>query len=377
MAEPLRVAMLGQRGCPPLWGGIERHVTEIAAALAARGHRVTVYARAAYRREARARGLGAPPGVRVRVLPAVRAKHLEALTHTLAAAVAAAGSHDVLHFHGIGPGSVAAAARFLAPHARRVLTVHALDWRRDRWEPWARGLLRRGEAVAVRSARRVIAVSEDIARYLEARYGVAAAVIPNGVEAPVPRPPGPRLAALGLAPRRYVLSVGRLVPEKGLHVLVRAFAQLRTDWRLVMAGPAQDPRYARALRAAAAACPRILFPGTFQGADLQELYSNAGAFALPSRIEGFPIALLEAVSYGLPVIASAIPGVREALAAAGVEDAELCAAGDAGALAAGLARVLARPAPARVRARGVPAGLSWEAAAARTEQVYRAAAPAR
>lgn len=370
MAAALRIAMLGQKGCPPLWGGIERHVTALAAALVARGHRVTVYARAPYRREARARGLAAPPGVRVRVLPAVHTTHLEALTHTLAAAVAAAGSHDVLHFHGIGPGSVAALARFLAPRARRVLTVHALDWQRAKWEPWAQALLRRGEAVAVRCAHRVIAVSADIAGYIEERYGIAAAVIRNGVDAPVVRPPGPCLAALGLAPRRYVLCVGRLVPEKGIHVLLDAFARLRTDWRLVVAGPAQDARYARALRASSSSCPRILLAGAFQGADLEELYSHAGAFALPSRTEGFPIALLEAVSYGLPVVASDIPAVREALAAAGAEGAELCAAGDAGELAACLARVLARPESARGRASGAPAGLSWDAAAARTEQVY-------
>ncbi len=365
--------MLGQKGCPPVWGGIERHVASLAAALVRRGHRVTVFARAPYQREGRARGLAPVPGIDVRELPAVHTKHLDALTHTLAGMLVAARGHDVLHFHGIGPGSVLALARHAAPRAARVVTVHALDWQRDKWGRWAQRLLRWGEGVAVRNAHRVIAVSDEIGAYLQQRYGMRASVIRNGVEAPDPRPAGAALAGRGLAPGEYFLFVGRLVPEKGVHLLIDAFRRAAPPWRLVIVGPAQEAGYAQTLRDCAAPNARIVFAGALEGAELAELYTHAGAFVLPSRIEGFPIALLEAVSYGLPVVASAIPAVSEALAAAGAEGTELCPADSAEAFAAGLARVAAAGAGGPRRVPGVPPELSWEHIAALTEEVYLAA----
>ena len=379
----MRVAMVGQKGIPAVWGGVEVYVTELARALAARGHDVTVFGRPYYQREVRAAGLETPPGVTLRVLPTIRTKHLDALVHCLLATldVAApwAAGFDVIHFHAIGPGALVPLIRIAAPRCAAVLTVHALDWRRDKWSRAARWLLRAGEGVGVRLATRVIAVSQAIAAYLARRYGVHADVIPGGVSAPRWLRPGACLRALGLQPRRYVLFMGRLVPEKGAHTAIEAFRRLAGDWKLVVAGPAQQADYAAGLARDARLDPRIVLPGAVSGDVRAELLSCAGAFVLPSTIEGFPLALLEALAYGLPVAASHLESVREVAALAGHQGLFLAPPGDAEALHGALVRALAltaavpsgaddRPPVARETARW-----GWSEAARRTEEVYRAA----
>jgi len=309
--RPLRIAMIGQRGVPATYGGVERHVEEMGARLAARGHEVTVYSRGSYVN--REQGAEAFRGMRVQYLPALENKHLEAISHSFLSSLhAAPRRYDVIHYHSVGPGLASPVARF-ASGARVVLTVHGLDGDRAKWGPMAQQVLDTATWMSARVPNATVVVSKALAEHYRRRYHAATEFIPNGV-ASFPRvAPGPTLARLGLQPGRYLLFVGRFVPEKAPDRLIRAFRRVgnpgsaSADLRLVLAGGSSfTDRYAAEISASAAADPRVCLPGYVYGDDLAELYSNAGAFVLPSAVEGMPLTLLEAASYGLPVVVSDI-----------------------------------------------------------------------
>lgn len=307
----MKIVVVGTRGFPGVPGGVERHGEELYPRLAERGCEVTVLTRAPY----------LPPagrlkewrGVRFLHLGAVRSKHFEAALHTLRGVLLARRLRpDLLHVHAIGPALFVPLARALG--LPTVMTDHGPDYRRGKWGRAAKAMLRLGESAGVRCSTRVIAVSRGIASDLAERYRRAdIAYIPNGVPIPAPVPPGETLRRLGLRPGGYLLTACRFVPEKGLSTLAEAFRLLPSpEARLVIAGGAQlgDPTE-RALLSAARADPRIVLPGFLSGRPLAELFSHAGLFVLPSLYEGLPIALLEALSYGLPVAVSDIPPHRE------------------------------------------------------------------
>ncbi len=366
--SPLRVAMIGQKGWPPIHGGIERHVAELATRLAARGILVEIYSRPHY---SAARG-DVAPGIRVRRLPSVPTKHLDAITHSaLATLDVLARRVDVVHYHALGPGLLAGLPRWCGGKAT-VVTVHGLDWQREKWGPFARAVLRCGELACVRQPNRTVVVSRALQDHFRERRGRETVLIPNGITPPVYR--APRLLVERGVPSRYVLFVGRLVPEKGCHLLTAAWAGLpaavRREVALVIAGDAGfTDGYVRRLRAGAP--PGTLFLGYVHGEILEELYTNAEVVALPSTLEGLSIALLEGMSYGRCCLASDIPPNREAAGGC----ARLFRSGDAAALGRELAALLADPA-ARARL-GAAAQLhaiehySWDRAADQTAALYR------
>ena len=366
--SPLRVAMIGQKGWPPVHGGIERHVAELAVRLAARGVLVDLYSRPHY---SDARGEVAP-GLRVRRLPSIPTKHLDAITHSALATLDVLPRRvDIVHYHALGPGLLAGAARWLGGKGT-VVTVHGLDWQREKWGPVARAVLRGGERACVRQPHRTIVVSRALQDYFRERRGCETVLIPNGISPPVYR--APRLLRERGVPQRYVLFVGRLVPEKGCHLLTAAWARLpeatRREVALVIAGDTGfTDAYVRRLRAEAP--PETIFLGFVHGEILDELYTNAELVALPSTLEGLSIALLEGMSYGRCCVVSDIPPNREAAGGC----ARLFPSGDAEALARELAALLDDPA-ARARL-GAAAQLhaiehySWDRAAEQTEALYR------
>jgi len=368
----LRIAHLGLKGFPAVWGGVEFHVTEIAPRLARLGHEVTVFVRPSYQKTVKERGLSAPEGVRVVEIPSVATKHLDAFTHTLLSTLCARGRFDILHYHGIGPGALIPPARALSRVSVKVLTVHALDWKREKWNPAAGRILRFFERVAVKHADVVVAVSREIARYVSGRYGREPEVIPNGVRPARFVPPGRFLASLDLRPGEYFLYVGRLVPEKGAHFLVEAFPGVRGGRKLVLAGPHQEEPYARHLVRNARRDSRILFPGVVEGRDLAELYSNAGALVVPSLLEGAPLSFLEGLSYGLPVAASDTPELREAASLFEEGEVLFFPPGRIDSLTRVLERLCAREASVSLSRRLPPSDSfpSWDETAERVERVY-------
>ena len=371
---PLRVTWLGLRGLPGVQGGIETHAEQLCPRLAALGCRVTVLTRAPYQPAAAGT---AWQGVRLRRLWAPRHKHLETVVHTFLGVLHAGlvDRPDVLHLQAIGPALWAPLARLFG--LRVVLTHHGADHARQKWGPLARAVLRAGEAAGARWAHEVVGISGGIVGHLARAHGRAATLIPNGVPAPGPAPDTRQLDRFGLEAGRYVLLVGRLVPEKRHLDLIRAFARARLPgWKLALVGAADhaDAHAAQVLQAASRHTD-VVCTGFQQGAALQALYAHAGVFVLPSSHEGQPIALLEALSHGLPVIASDIPPHAELR----WPDGALFPLGDIDALARRLRDAAARP-PTEVDRAALRAWVlerhDWDASARATLEVYRRAGAA-
>jgi glycosyltransferase involved in cell wall biosynthesis len=368
----LRIAMIGARGVPATFGGIERHVEELGARLVARGHQVTVFCRSNYSGS----GLGHHRGMRLAPLPTVGTKHLDAIVHSGVSTVGAmVATYDIFHYHAIGPGMLAVLPRYLS-RAKVVLTVHGRDDERAKWGRGAKAVLGMAGWLSARVPDATIVVGRHLERYYREAHGRPAVYVPNGVHAARPRPANGTLARLGLQPGRYLLFVGRLVPEKAPDQLVEAFGRLPGDHRLVVVGNSSfTDRFTAGLRDLAARDPRVVLAGYRYGAELEELYSNAAAFALPSLLEGLPLTLLEAASHGLPLVASDIPPHLEVLGSAG-PGRRLHPPGDLDRLLGALRQVLADPPAERAAARElrdrVLRAYCWDDAAERTEAVYRA-----
>jgi glycosyltransferase involved in cell wall biosynthesis len=373
--KPVRIAFIGQRGVPATIGGIEHHVEEVGSRLVARGHDVTVFTRANYT----ATHVTEHRGMHVRYIPTAPTKHLEALVHSgLSTAVAmlpGARHADILHYHAIGPSVFTPLPRALTRRGV-VLTIHGLDYDRDKWGVGARTALRSAGWISAHVPHATITVSQNLADYYLRRYRRIAHYIPNGVASPTYRAPSLITDRFGLKGGDYALFLGRLVPEKAPDLLIRAFRHVDTTARLVIAGGSSfTDRYVEQLEALAARDPRVLMVGSVQGALLHELYTNAALFALPSSLEGLPLTLLEAASYGLPVVASDIPPNREIVRVDG-PGGRLFPSGDEAALAAALAETLGDPDRARNGARvlgdRVIREYDWDEATDATEAVYAA-----
>jgi glycosyltransferase involved in cell wall biosynthesis len=304
------VIALGLRGFPGVQGGIEVHAEHLYPRLVELGCDVEVITRSPYASPS----LSGWRGVRFRRLWAPRWKILEAPCHSLLGVLYAAWRRpDILHIHAIGPALVVPLACLLG--LRVVVTHHGPDYERAKWGRLARLILRLGERLGMQFADQRIAISEGIACLIQAKYGLDAAVIPNGVVLPdIPDSTG-TLEHFGLKTRRYIIQVGRLVPEKRHLDLIAAFEHAKLDlqgWNLVIVGEADHPdRYSQELKSKAAQTPGVVLTGFQSGLALGELYAHAGLFVLPSSHEGLPIAVLESLSYGVPALVSDIPAHLE------------------------------------------------------------------
>lgn len=301
--------MLGFRGFPGVQGGIEKHAENLCPLLVRHGISVNAIVRKPYVSE-----VPLPVWKGVHRLPvwAPQSAHFEALLHSfLGVLVAALRRPDVLHIHGIGPALVTPLARLFGLTV--IVTHHGPDYDREKWGLLARCMLRAGELTAVLASHRVIAVSRTVEKLISERYGKTCDFIPNGIHLPDIPATTDRLAAFDLERRRYVLTVGRLVPEKRQLDLIEAFARARLGrWKLVIVGDIDHANpYADRLAKIAAETPNVVLTGFQTGETLRELYAHAGLFVLPSSHEGLPIALLEAMSFGLPVLVSDIPAHLE------------------------------------------------------------------
>lgn len=366
--RPLRVAMIGLRGIPASYGGVERAVEELAATLATRGHDVTVYARAAYSPA----DLHEHRGVRIRRLPQINTKHLEAASHTTLALAHAirAREFDVVHLHATGPGAMSPIVR--AAGIPVVVTIQGLDWRREKWGPPARAVLRAASSLAVRGPHEAIVVSRELQRYYRDELSTETTYIPNGVKRePVTEADQP---VESLTSDGFVLFLGRLVPEKHVHTLIAAYRAVPGDAPLVIAGPdSHSPEYVARLHEMARQDPRVRMIGPRYGAEKAWLLHNASAFVQPSSIEGLPIALLEALSASRFPIVSEIPENLEPVTVDGERLGLSFPVGDDAALAEAIGHALGREDRAQVGerlARHVDDTYDWTTIAERTEEVY-------
>ena len=313
--EKLKIAMLGHKRIPSNEGGVEVVVEALCARMAALGHSVTCYNRAGHHVSGAEHELPAGSvyrGIRLVTVPTLERKGFAAVISSFFAAVRSAfGSYDVVHIHAEGPAFFCWLPKLFGK--RVIVTVHGLDWQREKWNGGiASKFIHLGERVAVRFADEIIVLSENVRQYFLDTYGRATRFIPNGVSAPTLE--SPRLIAekWGLQKDGYILYLGRIVPEKGETYLIEAFKQVKTDKKLVIAGGSSDTeRYLKQLQNLAAGDDRILFTGFVQGKLRDELYSNAYVYTLPSDLEGMPLSLLEAMSYGNCCLVSDIPECAE------------------------------------------------------------------
>ena len=301
----LSIAMIGHKRIPSREGGVEIVVEELSVRLAALGHSVDAYNRYGhhvsgkkYDDEYGWKGRKFYKGVRVYIVPTFQRSSLNAIVYSFFATIRALfGRYDVIHYHAEGP----CAMLWIPKLFRRkiVVTVHGLDWQRAKWGNMASYVIKFGEKMAAKYADEVIVLSENVRQYFADTYHRTVTYIPNGITRPAQRDVQMIREKYGLEKDGYFLSLGRIVPEKGVHYLIEAFAGLDTDKKLVIAGGnSQAVGYMEQIHRMAAQDKRVIMTDFVQGQILEELYSNAYGFVLPSDVEGMALTLLEAMSYG-------------------------------------------------------------------------------
>ncbi len=304
----IRIAMLGQKRVPSREGGIEVVVEELAVRMVSLGYDVTCYNRRGHHVSGRQFDGRTPKkykGIRLKNVFTLNIRGYAAVTSSIVGAFYAAfGKYDVVHFHAEGPSFMCWLPKLLGK--RVVVTIHGLDHKRAKWGKLARIYIMLGERNAVKYADRIIVLSDSIKHYFEHTYGRDTVLIPNGVNRPEIRE-AKEIKQFGLKKDSYILFLGRIVPEKGLQYLMSAFKDLKTDKKLVIAGGSSDTElFLKELQAMGADDRRIIFTGFVQGRLFEELYSNAFLYVLPSDLEGMPLSLLEAMSYGCCCVTSDI-----------------------------------------------------------------------
>ena len=299
--KKLKIAMLGHKRIPSREGGIEIVVEELSTRMVKLGHQVTCFNRKGHHvsgSEFDGNQLSEYKGVKLKPVWTLDKKGLAAMTASLSAAIKAAfGKYDVVHFHAEGPCAMLWIPKLFGK--RCIATIHGIDWQRAKWGGFASKYIKFGEKVAAKYADEIIVLSEGVQRYFKDTYGRRTVFIPNGVNRPVILEPKLIKEKFGLYKDSYFLFLGRLVPEKGISYLIEAFKQINTDKKLVIAGGSSDTdEFLCDLKKIAKNDERIIFTGFVQGQLLEELYSNGYVYALPAYLEGMPLSLLEAMSYG-------------------------------------------------------------------------------
>jgi glycosyltransferase involved in cell wall biosynthesis len=374
----MRIAFIGQKGLEigERGGGVEQHVAALSKGLAARGNEVTVYARKRYQPATPAPEV---PGVSVRFVPTLYRKNAEAIVHVVLCTIdALRRPYDIVHYQGVGPATLAWIPRLFKKSCRVVVTFHSQDRFHKKWGWFARQYLHFGEFAACHFPHATISVSHVIQVFCRRAYRRQVVFIPNGANVEVVSG-SDRLREFGLEPRRYFLNVSRLVPHKGQHHLIEAFQDAAAadpegfaGLKLALVGaPSYTPEYELRLKELAAGNPSILFLGYQTGEALRQLYAHAYVYVQPSESEGLPLVVLEAMSFGRPVLVSDIPENLEAMHRAGYAFRNK----DPRDLAQKLRELVSRPddverAAAQVQG-VVEREFNWNVIAEHTEEVYR------
>lgn len=303
----MKIYLIGQKGLPATSGGVENHVNNLAVKLLESGHEVFAYTRPNYTSKNWSEYLG----IKLISRPGINSKNLDAISHTFVACldfIFKRKEADIIHFHSIGPASLIFLIKLFRPKVKVVFTFHSQCYFNTKWGQFAKFYLTWGERIGCRLADEVIVISKNLKKYVEEKYHRTVNYIPNGVNI------NPILEAQiikekwGLERASYILSVSRLVKNKGLEYLIAAYKNISSDKKLVIAG---DGHYRSELEKLADGHPNIIFTGNQTGAVLEELYSNAALFVQPSEAEGLSISLLEAASFKLPILISDIEANKE------------------------------------------------------------------
>lgn len=297
----MNIAMIGHKRIPSREGGIEIVVEELSTRLVQKGHKVTCYNRNGHHISGKkfdGNKLNEYKGVKLKTVFTVNRKGLAAITSSVTGAINASfGNYDVVHFHAEGPCAMLWLPKLFGK--RCIATVHGLDHQRAKWGKIAQTYIMLGERCAVKYADEIIVLSKGVQDYFKDTYGRHTRYIENGVNRPVIREANIIKQKFGLEKDSYILFLGRIVPEKGIKYLIKAFGNIKTDKKLIISGGSSDTDdFLKELYQLAKGDDRITFTGFVQGELLDELYSNAYIYILPSDLEGMPLSLLEAMSFG-------------------------------------------------------------------------------
>jgi glycosyltransferase involved in cell wall biosynthesis len=378
--ESLRIAVIGPRGVPSNYSGVERIVEDLFEYIAAQGHQVTVYCRPGVLPEP----MGMHKGMRLVRTPAPGGKNFETLSHSLSStlhAVCRGDVHDdgrkfdLISYHTIAPGLFSPIARLAGIPV--INHVHGLDWQREKWRGLGSRVLRRCERTMVRHATRIVGVNHDIASYYHDTYNIDVPMLPNGVHKVGDSftPDLSVLSTFGLSPGNFVVCIGRLVPEKRIHDTIAAYRNVPGNQKLVFVGEGKhSPEYVRQLREQAGGDSRIVFTGLQSGSALETLFRSARLYVTASEMEGLPCSLLECMERRIPAIASDIVAHRQLLGEVSGYN-WFFPVGDVPALTRRIIAALADQATSEAIAAGqrqfVRANHSWPALAAATLRLYR------
>lgn len=297
----MKIAMLGQKRIPSREGGVEIVVEELATRMSKLGNEVTCYNRAGKHvmdKNQEVKALKEYKGVKLKKVFTIDKKGLAAMTSSFFATIRVLFSKaDVVHYHAEGPCAWMWIIKLFSKK-RVIATIHGLDWQRAKWGDFATKYIKHGEKQAVKHADEIIVLSENVQDYFLKEYNRETVFIPNGVNEHKIINADIITKKYGLTKDSYILFLGRIVPEKGIHYLIEAFKNVKTDKKLVIAGGASDTDdYYSDLKEKSRNNNSIIFTGFVQGKELEELYSNAYIYSLPSDLEGMPLSLLEAMSY--------------------------------------------------------------------------------
>lgn len=302
----MKIALIGQKGIPATYGGIENYIEEISTRLAKMGHQVFVYCRPHYTSLE-----GIYNGVILKKIYSINTKHLDALSHTfLSSFHSLFCDFDIVNYQALGPSSLSFIPRMFG-NAKVVVTIHSLDHKRAKWNGLAKSMLKMAEYPSVCLPHRVTTVSNRLKEYFEDKFKREVITIPTGVEPPVFRKPD-KIKKYGLEKDKFILFLGRLVPEKGCHYLIDAFEKLDTEMKLFIAGRGFfSDEYIKELHSHQS--EKVIFGGYVEKDVLEELFSNAFLYVLPSEIEGKAQSLMQALSYGRGCLVSNIPENTEVI----------------------------------------------------------------
>ena len=306
--KKLKIGIIGHKRIPSNEGGIEKGVEQHAVRMVARGHSVVAYNRGNNNIHGKAfneKKLKEYKGVKIINVPTPNHIAPVPIYSFLATLHAIFARYDVVSYRASGPCVMIPLAKLFG--LRCVASLHGFDSQRDKWGKFAKKYLEWGERFAAKRADVCLVLSEQMKRHIREKYGVEAIRFANGIDAPEKLAPDLIARNWGLEKNQYLLSLGRVEPEKGLHYLIEAFRACKTDKKLVIAGGNSNQEYYARLQQMAAGDDRIQFIGYVKGAVIQELYSNAYMFLLPSNLEGMANTLLEAMSYGSCCLVSDIP----------------------------------------------------------------------
>ncbi len=308
----MKIYFIGQKGIPAIYGGVERHVEELATRLVKEGNEVFVYVRNHYT----PKYLKEYKGVNLIHLPTIKTKHLDAIIHTLFATLdVLRRDADIIHYHAIGPSSLLWIPKLLKRKSKIISTFHSDDRKHKKWGLFARKFLSLGAYFSVKWPHKTIAVSQYQSKIHGQEFKGVLEYIPNGVPVFTKTEAKTITEKWGLVGNDYILTVARLIRHKGIHYLIQAYLALENPTKkLVIVGDANyTDDYVQYLKTLAGDNSNIIFTGNQTGQILAELYSNAYVFVQPSEAEGFSISLLEAMSYGKAVLVSDIEPNKEAV----------------------------------------------------------------